>query len=560
MTTNLFDHFDEDPSDTDVDLPWRAQLPRRQDESFDLLLVSTASRAHERPALLRAIERIEAQPWAAAVSDHGKTLRLRLADSWVQDVGAELQAGGAAEATLADLAHGERFSVQFWDANATKALHIGHLRNLAIGNSLAAALHQAGAHVERRSRISDMGRGMGEAMAGVLHSDRHAQGLSNTDSKSDHFVGMCYADYVAAATAGGDAARNPEQLEHAEDSLSREVTVQHDEADELIKRVLSGEPDALALWYKTRAWVISGQRRTLSRLGIPFDRVLFESDFLQETNAIAESGLDTGILRRREDGVVVYDSGVAELAEVPLVRADGVSTQHLRSLTYALHAPDLDGLVSMQVTGSEWLSHLTSIRKLAAALRPDLNGSFHPSSSIFHGMVSIDDQALHSSGGAFLIDDLLDWINAQIDGDPRYADVRSAHPYPERIASQLALAYFLHDQVASDIDFDPANLFSTEDSLGWDLVRARAHSSPHATLTTTTPAKDPDYRYAVLQSELYRRYLRLAVERRDVWPLAHYLKRLARWYLKRPRSEHVESVVHTILDRSARGLGLEAPR
>jgi len=559
MSTNLFDYFEEDPSDTDVDLPWRAQVPRRQDESSDLLLVSTASRAHEQPALLRTIERIEAQPFTDVVTHHGNTLRLRLADSWVQDVGAALQAGGAAEATLADLAHGQRFSVQFWDANATKALHIGHLRNLAIGNSLAAALQQSGAHVERRSRISDMGRGMGEAMAGVLHSDRHAQGLSNIDSKSDHFVGMCYADYVSAAAARADSTPNPDKLEQAEDSLSREVTVQHDEADELIKRVLSGDPDALALWYKTRAWVISGQRRTLSRLGIPFDRVLFESDFLEESNAIAQSGLDTGILRRREDGVIVYDSGVAELAEVPLVRADGVSTQHLRSLTYALHAPDLDDLVSLQVTGSEWLSHLTSIRKLAAALRPDSGSSFHPSASIFHGMVSIDDQALHSSGGAFLIDDLLDSINAQIDGHPGYADVRSRHPYPERIASQLALAYFLHDQVASDIDFDPANLFSVQDSLGWDLVRARAHCTSHPAIVS--PAiEDPDYRYAVLQSELYRRYLRLAVERRDVWPLAHYLKRLARWYLERPRSEHVEAVVHTILDRSARGLGLEAPR
>ena len=521
------------------------------------MLVSSAPGAHEQPALQRAIERIEAQPFTDSVSHQGDTLRLRLADSWVADVGSELQAGGAAEATLADLAHGQRFSVQFWDANATKALHIGHLRNLAIGNALAGALQQAGSHVERRSRISDMGRAMGEAMAGVLHSDRHAQGISNIDSKSDHFVGICYADYVAAANSG--SALDPGELEHAEDSLSRELIVQHDEADELIKRVLAGDPDALALWYKTRAWVISGQRRTLGRLGIPFDRVLFESDFLAETNALAQRGLESGVLRRRDDGVVVYDSGVQELAEVPLVRADGESTQHLRSLTYALHAPDLDGLVSLQVTGSEWLSHLTSIRKLAAALRPDLNGGFHPSSSIFHGMVSIDERALHSSAGALLIDDLLDWINAQIAANPSYLDVRSRHPRPERIASQLALAYFLHDQVASDIDFDPANLLSTEDSLGWDLVRARAHSASHLP-TPVVPLQDPDYRYAVVQSELYRRYLRLAVERRDVWPLAHYLKRLARWYLERPRSEHVESVVHTLLDRSARGLGLEAPR
>ena len=213
-------------------------------------------------------------------------MRLRLADGWIEPAGAALEAGGSAEAPLADLAQGRRISVQFWDANATKALHVGHLRNLAIGNALAAALAQAGAQVERRSRISDMGRAMGEAMAGVMQSGRHAQGWSDGDEKSDHFVGLCYADYVAA----GGAIATGEQ-EQAEDSLSREVHVQNDAADELIKRVLAGEREALELWYKTRAWVIAGQRKTLARLGIAFDRVFFESDFLEETAQLADTGL-----------------------------------------------------------------------------------------------------------------------------------------------------------------------------------------------------------------------------------------------------------------------------
>ena len=34
--------------------------------------------------------------------------------------------------------------------------------------------------------------------------------------------------------------------------------------------------------------------------------------------------------------------------------------------------------------------------------------------------------------------------------------------------------------------------------------------------------------FAVVQAELYRRYLRLAVERMDVRPMAHYLKHLTK--------------------------------
>ncbi len=557
MIANLFDYFEDAPVREGAPTPWAARAPRRPHRDFDLKLVPRAPQWREDADSLAALERIACEPWVDAVDvEHASEgVRLRLHDSWIELAGAALEAGGSSESPLLDLAHGRRFSVQFWDANATKALHIGHLRNLAIGNALASALTQAGAQVERRSRISDMGRAMGEAMAGVTQSGRNAQGFSDGDEKSDHFVGECYADYVSGGglfAAGGE-------LEQAEDSLSREVQVQNDAADELIKRVLCGEREALELWYKTRAWVIGGQRKTLARLGIAFDRVFFESDYLPQTAELTELGLRNGALRRREDGVIVYVTGLRELEELPLVRADGLSTQHMRSLTYAMTGPELDGMTSLQVTGSEWVSHVTSIRKLADELKPELNGGFHPNRSIFHGMVSSQKRALTSSAGALLIDELTEWLDTQIDGDPDRREVRRSHPCPERVAAQLALGYFLPYPAAPDIDFDPAKLLCEEESLGWELARARArHSCGSA--NGGRPAEDRDYRFAVVQSELYRRYLRLTVQRLDVRPLAHYLKHLARWYSERERGEPVERVVHTLLDRSARGLGLEMMR
>ena len=91
-------------------------------------------------------------------------------------------------------------------------------------------------------------------------------------------------------------------------------------------------------------------------------------------------------------------------------------------------------------------------------------------------------------------------------------------------------------------------------------MRACAQHGTGALACAHSPAGEPDYRFAVIQSELYRRYLRLAVQRLDVRPLAHYLKHLSLWYLEQDRSSHVERVVHTLLDRGAHGLGLEAGR
>ncbi len=493
------------------------------------------------------------EPWVAAVMRDRDAVRLRLADSWIETAGAALEAGGSGETPLADLAEGRHFSVQFWDANATKALHIGHLRNLAIGNALAAALSQAGAQVERRSRISDMGRAMGEAMAGVMRSGRHAQGWSDGEEKSDHFVGACYADYVAAGTAPIVG-----ELEVAEDSLSREVQVQNDDADELIKRVLQGRArGARALVQDARLGdrrAAQDARAARSRLRPRPVRVRLPR---RDGRTRRGAGSRSGTLRRREDGVVVYVTGLEELEEVPLVRADGLSTQHVRSLTYAMTAPELEGMTSLQVTGSEWVAHVTSIRKLALELRPELNGGFHPSRSIFHGMVSSEKRALTSSAGALLIDELAEWLDEQIDGDPTR---RAGAPHPpgsgtDRGAARARLLPAPPRRAPTWTSRPSGCCASRRASAGtWRVrVRATAGRAPPTGARRRTPTiasrwSSPSSTAATCASRC---------ERLDVRPLAHYLKHLAIWYLERERGEHVERVVHTLLDRSARGLGLD---
>jgi hypothetical protein len=285
--------------------------------------------------------------------------------------------------------------------------------------------------------------------------------------------------------------------------------------------------------------------------------VFFESDFLSEAAELTACGLRDGRLRRREeDGVVIYPTGREDFDEFPLVRADDLPTQHMRALAYWMAAPGLEGMTSIQVCGAEWVSHVICRRQLMDELIAPGTGQ-HPRHDIFHGMVSRQKRAVASSEeGALLIDDLTEWLEAQIDATPHLAAAIGSSRSSERVAAQVALGYFLPRPVAPRIDFEPAKLLHGSDSPGWDLVRARSRPGELAG-AGPSPAQDPDYRFAVVQSELHRRHLRLAVERLDIGPLARYVTHLARWYLEDDRSGYVERVVHTLLDRGACGLGVE---
>jgi arginyl-tRNA synthetase len=571
MAGNLFDSIDGVASEAGA-APWAARSPFRPEADRDLMLVPRVRDWFADPAARETLGRIAADPAVAAVSEHEGGVDVRLADDWIEARGEPLEAGVAPDAN-SDLAAGGRYAVYFWGANTNKALHVGHLRNLALGNALAAALRAGGARVEARSLICDVGRSMGEAMAGVVASGRADDELAAENvEKSDHFVGLCYADYVRAGRDGLD-------YDGAEDSVARESSLYKDKADELMMRVLDGDQRALELWSKTRAAVISGQRKTLARLGVPFDKVIFESDFLPEVAELANLGLREGTLRRRADGMVIYPTEREELEEMPLVRADGLPTQHMRALAYWSAAPELGDFISLQVCGTEWVSHVTYRWQLLDALalapsnghpNPVTNGNGAggpPTHDVFHGMVARSNEAVSSSKkGALLIDDLVEWADGQLGADPALAAVRERHPQPERIAPRIVLAYFLLQATSKRIEFEPELLFEPERSLGWDIVRAQAHArvpvGAGAGLggggAEGSPAEDLDYRFAVVQSELFRRHLRSAVADLDPLPMARYLSHFARWYGAGQHSPRVGAVARTVLDEGVRGLGLEA--
>jgi len=562
MGENIFNRFDEVAAGESGKALWAARAPYRPEAGFDLMLIPRLPKGsdwRENDEAKAALDRIEAEPWVAAIDRDDDQPRLALTDEWIEAQGEAIRAGEKGAGEFGDMAAEDRYAVYFWGANTTKALHIGHLRNLAVGNAIAGSLKQAGGRVENRSLICDVGRSMGEAMAGVATRAGEDSG-PDADEKSDHFVGFCYADYVTASRNGGQGD------DGAEDSVARESTQYDDKADEMMMRVLDGEQKALELWSKTRSWVISGQRKTLARLGITFDKVIFESDFLPEVAEYMNQGLAEGKLTKRwGDDMVMYETEREELEEMPLVRSDGLPTQHMRALAYWAAADELDDVISMQVCGNEWVAHVTCRRKLIdemGLVNGNGNGSARgggpPTHDIFHGMVARENESISSSKkGALLIDELVEWLEDELKQNPEFAEEMARHPHPETVPGQVALGYFLLQPTTKQVKFGKEKLLvEGKGSLGWDLARAQAHHAS-SEIQGERPAEDPDYRFAVVQSEHYRVHLASAVDEFDVAPLSKYLSHFARWYREDERAPEVEAVVQPVLEQGLRGLGLE---
>ena len=561
MDKNIFSRFDEVAADESGKVLWAARAPYRPEADFDLMLIPRLPKGtdwRQESAALGALDRIEGEAWVASLSRDGDQVTVRLADEWIESEGEAIRSGAKGNSEYAGMAAGNRYAVYFWGANTTKALHIGHLRNLAVGNAIAGALKQAGAGVDNRSLICDVGRSMGEAMAGVATRAGEDAG-PDANQKSDHFVGFCYADYVTASRNGGQGD------DGAEDSVARESTSYNDKADEMMMRVLDGDQKALELWSRTRSWVVSGQRKTLASLGISFDKVIYESDYLPEVAEYMNKGLAEGTLTKRwGDDMVMYETEREELEEMPLVRADGLPTQHMRALAYWAAADELDDVISMQVCGNEWVAHVTCRRQLIDAMglqNGNGNGSARgggpPTYDIFHGMVARENESISSSKkGALLIDELVEWLE-EVLADGEFTETMAQHPHPEAVPAQVALGYFLLQPTTKQVKFGKEKLLvEGKGSLGWDLARAQAH---HATaeLEGGSPAEDPNYRFAVVQAQHYPVHLRSAVDEFDVAPLSKYLSHFARWYRADERAPEVEAVVQPVLEQGLRGLGLE---
>lgn len=308
------------------------------------------------------------------------------------------------DAALPD-AERKKILIEFSAPNTNKPQHLGHLRNNAIGMTLANIMNRVGHTVVPVNLINDRGIHICKSM---LAYQLTGNGVTPEQAgiKGDHYVGNFYVKFNQMLSEEIKALKEarPELADKSSDDLFLETELGQ-RTQEMLRKWESGDPEVVALWKLMNSWVIKGFNETYERMGVHYDKVYLESQtYLLGKDVIADA-LARGVFKKREDGAVVVDLG--KLGEKVLLRKDGTSvyiTQDIGTtlLKHSEHEPD----TMIWVVGDEQILHFKMLFTILSKL------GYKWADSLFHlayGMVNLPNGRMKSREGTVVdADDLFD--------------------------------------------------------------------------------------------------------------------------------------------------------
>ena len=297
---------------------------------------------------------------------------------------------------------GQNIMVEFSSPNTNKPLHLGHIRNNLLGDSVSRLLKACGNNVMKVTLVNDRGVHICKSMLAWLKA---GNGITpeNSGKKGDHLVGDCYVAFndiykkeVDELVAGG---MTKDQAEKEAPSLK--------EAHEMLVKWEEGDKEVRELWKTMNGWVMDGFDKTYRELGISFDKTYFESETYLLGKELVQKGLDMGVFVKDPDGSVWCDLTADGLDRKLLLRSDGTSvymTQDLGTAERRFSEYKLDSHV--YVVGNEQNYHFQVLKLILGKL------GFKWADDIFHlsyGMVELPEGKMKSREGTVVdADDLLE--------------------------------------------------------------------------------------------------------------------------------------------------------
>ncbi len=342
---------------------------------------------------------------------------------------------------------GQRIVVEFSSPNTNKPLHLGHLRNDALGMSIDRILSAAGATVLKVNLINDRGVHICKSM---LAYQRFGEGTTpaSSNQKGDHLVGDFYVRFAEWAK------QEPETEEQAR---------------QMLKRWEDGEPEVRKLWAMMNGWAIEGIEQTYRKTRVSFDRTYLESETYLLGRRAVEEGLRNEVFYTEQDGSVWVDLTDEGLDKKVLRRSDGTTlylTQDLGTAIQRYRDWPFDRMI--YVVGNEQRYHFQVLFKVLGLLGYEWAENLR---HLAYGMVNLPEGKMKSREGTVvdaddLIEDLERLAAEEIREKQREEEVGDLAGTAEKIALGALNYYLLQPSPLKDMIFDPRESIAFTGSTG----------------------------------------------------------------------------------------------
>lgn len=296
---------------------------------------------------------------------------------------------------------GRRIMIEFSSPNTNKPLHLGHIRNNLLGDSVSRLLKAAGNEVIKATLVNDRGIHICKSMYAWKELFK-GETPQSSGKKGDHLVGECY---VAFSGLLKQQVKELVSQGMSEEQAEKEAPCMKAAHDMLVKWE-QGDKEVRELWAMMNGWVFEGFDQTYRSLGISFDKVDYEHDTYLLGKELVQKGIEKGVFTVDPDSSVWCDLTADGLDRKLVLRADGTSvyiTQDLGTAERRFSQYRLDSHV--YVVGNEQDYHFQVLKLILAKL------GFGWAEQIYHlsyGMVELPEGKMKSREGTVVdADDLI---------------------------------------------------------------------------------------------------------------------------------------------------------
>lgn len=363
---------------------------------------------------------------------------------------------------------GKKVMLEFSCPNTNKPLHLGHMRNDSLGESVAAILKANGADVMKVNLINNRGVHICKSMLAYKEFS-NGETPADTGEKGDHFVGRYYvrfANWSKEYEGRIEALENEGRKDEAEKLRADSPDAR---AQRMLKAWEDGDEEVLSLWRMMNKWTLDGLEQSYKDMGISFDRYYYESDTYKFGKSEVLKGLEEGVFFREKDGSVQIDLSDIGLDRKVLLRKDGTTIYITQDLGTAIRRHEdwpFDSMI--YVVASEQAYHFKVLFHILKKLGYTWADGLH---HLSYGMVNLPEGKMKSREGTVVdADDLLAELSAlakeEIVSKGREALVGDVDATSRKIALAALNYYLLQVSPVRDMIFDPKKSISFSGNTG----------------------------------------------------------------------------------------------